>query len=272
MPNSTIVPLTVDKTLFQIGRGRAHYNYNKGALRIVHAPSRPFIKGTQFLLDAVEKLQHDGYRVEVDLLTGISNSQVIERCISADLCVDQLRIGWYGVFSVEAMALGLPVVCYIRDDLLHYLPEDRPIINASPVTIYNVIKSILDDRSLLNNYAHNAYKYAMRTHHPDVVSGILEYIYSDDWEPKKNETQIIFIQQQLNWLSFEKHKNKLMNLFRLDEIKPPSLLMALQKEKDADYFSSIKLYELVAAISGRQSVRYKYLLSRISYLRRKHGL
>ena len=36
------------------------------------------------------------------------------RYAAADLVVDQLNVGWYGLFSIEAMALGKP--CIVRLD------------------------------------------------------------------------------------------------------------------------------------------------------------
>jgi hypothetical protein len=52
----------------------------------------------------------------------------------ADLLVDQLLAGWYGGVAVEFMALGKPVVCYLRESDLRFLPEAMrrqiPIIRA----------------------------------------------------------------------------------------------------------------------------------------------
>src|SRR6058998_2007963 len=40
---------------------------------------------------------------------------------TADLLVDQLLTGWYGAVAVEMMALGKPVVCYLREDDLKFI-------------------------------------------------------------------------------------------------------------------------------------------------------
>ena len=51
-----------------------------------------------------------------------------------DLFVDQLVGGWYGVVSLEVMALGKPVLCFIKGRGLRFVPPqmlaDLPIINA----------------------------------------------------------------------------------------------------------------------------------------------
>ena len=43
----------------------------------------------------------------------------------ADVIVDQLRCGSHGVFAVEAMATGKPVLCYIRDELVETSKQTR---------------------------------------------------------------------------------------------------------------------------------------------------
>ena len=49
--------------------------------------------------------------------------------------MDQLFAGWYGGVAVEAMALGKPVLAYIRDEDLKFVPSkmasDLPIVRAT---------------------------------------------------------------------------------------------------------------------------------------------
>jgi glycosyltransferase involved in cell wall biosynthesis len=68
----------------------------------------------------------------------------------ADLVVDQLLVGWYGGLAVEAMALERPVVAYLREEDLGFLPPDMraelPVVSAEPATIYDVLKALLTTR------------------------------------------------------------------------------------------------------------------------------
>ena len=45
--------------------------------------------------------------------------------------MDQFILGSFGVSSIEVMALGKPVLCYIMDQVEINLPEACPIINAN---------------------------------------------------------------------------------------------------------------------------------------------
>lgn len=91
-------------------------------LRVVHAPSDPIVKGTRFVVDAVERLRSEGIGIELELVQGLSRTEARRAYESADLAIDQLLVGWYGGVAVEQMALARPVVCYVRDEDLRFVP------------------------------------------------------------------------------------------------------------------------------------------------------
>lgn len=117
---------------------------------VVHAPSNRRVKGTRFILEAVERLKAEGVPFEFILVEGLPNTKAREIYRRADLLVDQLLLGWYGGLAVELMALGKPVMCYVRKSDLQFIPEemrdDLPIINATPATIYHTLKEWLTNR------------------------------------------------------------------------------------------------------------------------------
>jgi hypothetical protein len=120
------------------------------SLKILHAPNHRALKGSQFIIDAVNELKLDGYKVELVLLEKQSNEKVLGAISQADIVVDQLIVGWYAMFAIEAMALGKPVLCYLRNDLEKLyvaagLIENNeiPIINSSPFSIKEDIKNLL---------------------------------------------------------------------------------------------------------------------------------
>jgi hypothetical protein len=121
---------------------------SSGPPLIVHAPTRRWLKGTGYLLDAVSRLKSDGYDFDFELIEGLSNAEARQRYERAHLLIDQLLAGWYGGLAVELMALGKPVICYMRDeDFTRIPPEMRaqlPIIGSTPAGIYDVLKSWLD--------------------------------------------------------------------------------------------------------------------------------
>jgi len=121
---------------------------NKNPLRILHAPTHRKAKGTDLLLHALDSLKIEGYKFDLILVEGVSNSEAKKMYQSADILVDQLFAGWYGGLAVELMALGKPVVVYIRDTDLKFIPtemaNDLPFIRANPTNIKDVLKTIIN--------------------------------------------------------------------------------------------------------------------------------
>jgi glycosyltransferase involved in cell wall biosynthesis len=138
---------------------------------VLHAPTNRQIKGTRFLCDAVSRLRADGVGFDFELVEGLSRADARERYARADLVVDQLLLGWYGGVAVEAMALGIPVLAYLRDDDLSALPAEMrtelPVIRAEPTTIYRVLKELLTKRRAeLPELGARGRAYVMRWHDP----------------------------------------------------------------------------------------------------------
>jgi glycosyltransferase involved in cell wall biosynthesis len=110
---------------------------------IVHAPSHPKIKGTDYIKQAIDQLVKKKYPLQFQIVQRVPHPEAIQIYKQADLIVDQLRIGSFGILSLEGMALGKPVVCYIREGLMDLYPEDLPIVNANPGNIYETLKSLI---------------------------------------------------------------------------------------------------------------------------------
>ena len=109
-----------------------------GILRIFHAPNHRGVKGTQYLIDAVDRLQSEGLAIELDMVEGRPRSEVLSRMKRADLIVDQLHFG-YGLTALEAMALGKMVISGKNPDEHDQLFDahglkDCPILWSSPGT------------------------------------------------------------------------------------------------------------------------------------------
>jgi len=159
---------------------------------VVHAPSHREVKGTAYLMDAVRRLQSEGVSFEFTLVEGISNTDAKKLYQSADLLVDQLFAGFYGALSVEFMALAKPVICYMREEDMHYLPEamvqDLPIIQAEPSTIYDTLKQWLTTRKdELADRGKAGRKFVEQWHDPVKIAAQLKHDYETTLHSKKND-------------------------------------------------------------------------------------
>lgn len=118
-----------------------------GPLRIVHAPSDRARKGTAYVIKAVDALKKEGYDVELVLVENMPHHEAVEQYKQADIVVDQLLVGWYGVLAIECMALGKPVCVYIREDLRSYL-SNHPLFYTSTSGIKDDLAKLIEDARL----------------------------------------------------------------------------------------------------------------------------
>lgn len=147
----------------------------KRPLRFGHAPTHRGVKGTDLILEAADRLRKAGYEFELDLIEGLSNQEAKKRYTAIDVLIDQLYIGWYGGLAVEAMALGKPVLVYIREGDLVFIPKemrkDLPFIQVTPTTIEAGMKLALDmPRHDLLALAHRSRAYVERWHDPLAIA------------------------------------------------------------------------------------------------------
>lgn len=124
------------------------------------------IKGSPHVLSAVERLRQEGYPVQLVTPTDISSREMRFIQVQADIVVDQLIYGTWGSTSLEAMALGRPVVCYIRPDWQQFLankfPEcnDIPIISATPSSVLDVLRTLVSNPNLREAHGNKSRAFA----------------------------------------------------------------------------------------------------------------
>lgn len=135
--NVHVIPHTIDVTQF-----KTQFPEIKKQPLVVHAPTSRNIKGTEYILNAVQELKRSGLSFRFKLIEGLSNSEAKKVFAKSDIIIDQLRIGASGYVSSEAMALGKPVICYIREDLVKKYPG-LPIVNANPDNITTVLGNLI---------------------------------------------------------------------------------------------------------------------------------
>jgi hypothetical protein len=124
------------------------------------------IKGTYSIIDAVESLKKEGYQIELLEVSDQHINNVKYFQSQADVVIDQLIYGHWGSTSVESMALGKPTICYVRDswklEFLRNFPQyqELPTIQSDCDTIYNTLKYLIENPSVLTSYAEKSRRFA----------------------------------------------------------------------------------------------------------------
>ncbi|MFE0625072.1 glycosyltransferase family 4 protein [Priestia aryabhattai] len=169
-----IVPHAID-----INQFKAHYPLTNDKPLIVHAPSHKEIKGTQFVLKTIKRLKNEGVDFTFKLIENLPHSEALKLYQNATIVIDQLRIGSYANLSLEAMAMGKPVICYIRKDLVDKYPSELPIVNANPDTIYKILKNLLNRPQEWKGLGKQGRQYIEKYHSLEVIAKQLISIYSE---------------------------------------------------------------------------------------------
>ena len=143
---------------------------------VVHAPSSRRRKGTEHVIAACADLD-----VELDLVEGLHHDEARRRYERADIVVDQLNAGWYGLFAIEAMALGKPVITFLHDEAVRRTEEafgvSVPIVSATTETLRDRIRDLAEDASRRRTLGEESRRYVERVHDVDVIAGRLLRLY-----------------------------------------------------------------------------------------------
>ena len=131
---------------------------DRDEITILHSPSNLYhtrTKGTDYIVPVLKKIAElPQYKIRLILpsqndknrSTPYSSTryELFRHFKEADIVIDQLITGWYGLLSVEALAAGKEVICYVDEHLRHHLFPDCPIEIANVNTLEAVLIKCID--------------------------------------------------------------------------------------------------------------------------------
>jgi glycosyltransferase involved in cell wall biosynthesis len=144
---------------------------------VVHAPSSRARKGTEHVVSACANLN-----VELEIVEALDHREAFERYRQADVIVDQLNAGWYGVFAIEAMALGKPVVTFLHDEAVERTQEafglEVPIVNATKETLVDALRPLVESEEERRRVGAASRAYAEEVHDLERMTDRLLALYA----------------------------------------------------------------------------------------------
>lgn len=142
------------------------------------------IKSTHIYLPLIDRLQREGYALELLSYTDVPNKQIRFYQAQADIFLDMLEFGWFGAGAREALMLGKPVICHLRPEWLRSMQDEvpdyvaeLPVINATPDTVYDVLKRLLDDEALRREVGERSRAFAVKWHSADAGARKMSRVY-----------------------------------------------------------------------------------------------
>lgn len=171
------IPMVVDDFQFNIPENRI--------LKVVHAPSVPFKKGTDIIEATLQRLREEGILFELISVRDIPNHELLSILSDADVLVDEIVYNGPGTLSLEAMLSGCAVATR-----LYQLPSKYfhpPIIDINADNIYEKLKQLLTDPVLIKKLAIEGRNYVISNNSTEkVVKNILldlEQNRQEDYHP-----------------------------------------------------------------------------------------
>lgn len=150
---------------------------------VVHSPTAPVAKGTYYVLTAIEKLRSKNIFFEFKLLKHLPNEEYQRALREADIYVDQLIWGGYGVAAQQALQMGKVVVAYISPERIKMYGEEMPVQNATINNLEEVLEKLISSDDLRKKIGEQSETYYKKMHEPGKVATKMLAAYSVLMQP-----------------------------------------------------------------------------------------
>jgi hypothetical protein len=167
IPSAEYYPVLIDANHFQNECKKAAISsrsnfFKTDKIKVLHAPSNVQLKGSDAIdrvlknilktNDHIEYLNTKHLNRETGTVYTVSRYELFQLYQEADIVIDQMVIGWYGLQSIEALLSNCLVICYIDEDLKKYLYPNCPILSANinelESKLLNAIKQLLKNQNV----------------------------------------------------------------------------------------------------------------------------
>jgi glycosyltransferase involved in cell wall biosynthesis len=171
VPEAEVIPPGIDLTAYDLAPP------SDGRPVILHAPSSRRRKGTEHVIAACE-----GLDAELELVEGLHHDEARERYRRADIVVDQLNAGWYGIFAIEAMALGKPVLTFLHEEAVARTEEALgvrvPIVSVTKETLRERLEELVADPERRRRLGEESRAYVEQVHDVERIADRLLALYA----------------------------------------------------------------------------------------------
>jgi len=172
VPEAEMVPVGID-----VGNYTPVPPSDRPRPLVLHAPSNRRRKGTDYVVAACEQLP-----VDLEIVEGLPHEEARRHYERADIVVDQLNAGWYGVFALEAMALGKPVLTFLHEEAVRRTEEAFavrvPIVGTTKETLADDLRPLVESVEERRRIGAASREFVERVHDVDRVADRLLDIYA----------------------------------------------------------------------------------------------
>lgn len=155
-------------------------------ITIVHSPSAKIAKGTNYIMPVLERLKAE-LDVEYRIIHNMPRAEALKVVEQADIFIDQIILGMYGMAALEAMSMGKPVVAFLMDKLFENngFPEGIPIVNANANTLFEKLKELVENPKKCYDIGRASRKWVEQSHDTILLSKDLVDTYTNVIQNKR---------------------------------------------------------------------------------------
>jgi hypothetical protein len=144
---------------------------------VLHAPSHAVTKGTAQISAAIERVAARR-PLRPRLVGGMTREHLVAELARADIVVDQLNSETPGVFALEAMSLGRPVMLEFRPKLLAPFARGAPLVRVTAQSLERELDALCADPARRRALGDAGRRYAAEVHRSGTVAAALEHLYA----------------------------------------------------------------------------------------------
>jgi glycosyltransferase involved in cell wall biosynthesis len=134
----------------------------EGELVIGHAPSLRAAKGSDIIIDVVNRLVAEiGGRLL--LIEGMSLQDALKAKAECDIFIDQLGDLGYGINSLESLAMGIPTCTCLVEGFAQQYP-DHPFIEVMAENLFEKLRELSLNFELRRKFAERSREWVERVH------------------------------------------------------------------------------------------------------------
>ncbi|MEO6143275.1 MAG: hypothetical protein ABIP19_04780 [Dermatophilaceae bacterium] len=168
VPHARWLPVVVDEA----DLGPAKAPFQRAVPVVLHLPSSPRLKGTT-TIDAVGQRLADEGLIEYRSLRDVPAPSIAELIRDADVVIDHIVIGNYGVLACQAMAAGRLTIGHIHERVRRRVGRTVPVLEATPETLEAVLRSALADPTTIADLAASGPEFVRDLHDGRVSAQVL---------------------------------------------------------------------------------------------------
>jgi hypothetical protein len=193
------VPFTIDADQWRPKETYSGHDGVSGPVKVIHTPNHRGVKGTEFLVRAVEELQEEGLKVELILVEKSSNEEVRRLMAEeADVLAEQFIATGYAMSGIEGMASGLPVMANLEHEAYtrvfrrySYLNE-CPILSTTPETMKENLRVLVTNPELREELGRAGRLYVEKYHSEETARYMFGAVYEKIWHGREIDLMNLF--------------------------------------------------------------------------------